>query len=77
MAETDRERTVREALRDCDATMETVSGCTDRFCYLTGPGKGQVTNGGCRCVPDFQVRKVLMTLHRLRSTIAASKTGKD
>lgn len=44
-----------------------VTGCMDRFCYLTGPRTGQVTNGGCRCVPDQPTRAVLMALHKQRA----------
>ena len=58
------------ALQECDETLgSAIEGCSDGFCYLTGPRRGQHTNGGCRCVPDFITRKSLLALHRLRRAV--------
>lgn len=37
------DKTLHEKLAD-------IGGCHDRFCLITGPRSGQVTNGGCNCV---------------------------
>lgn len=43
----------RKLLEDARAThkarLAEIGGCMDRFCFVTGPRTGQVTNGGCRC----------------------------
>lgn len=59
---------------DLGKTLATVGGCMDRFCYLTGPRSGQVTNGGCRCVTDQRARQVLLAFHRLRSALHLADT---
>lgn len=47
-------------------------GCQDRFCYLTGPRTGQVTNGGCRCVREQPARAALMRLWRENEKLRAA-----
>lgn len=41
---------VLDILAEFKARRAALDGCYDRFCYITGPRKGQVTNGGCRCL---------------------------
>lgn len=65
---------VFNADRSLSETLASVGGCMDRFCYLTGPRSGQVTNGGCRCVTDQRARQVLLAFHRLRSALHAADT---
>ena len=60
---------VAEADARLTETMSQLEGCTDRFCYITGPRTGQVTNGGCRCVCDQPVRSLLQRFHALRKAL--------
>ena len=60
---------VFEADARLSETMSQLEGCTDRFCYITGPRTGQVTNGGCRCVCDQPVRSLLQRFHALRKAL--------
>lgn len=55
---------VRSIITTFQAKRVTLAGCTDRFCYITGPRKGQVTNGGCRCLvaPTTTQRMALQRL---------------
>lgn len=52
------ERSVREALREFDACMEALVGCTDHSCMIRRhtPNRGGMgTNGGCKCGHDKHV----------------------
>lgn len=51
-----------DAVIELDEKTEALTGCTDRFCYITGRRTGMVTNGGCRCLhnPSQQQLHALM-----------------
>lgn len=55
-------RELLDALAELDEKTATLTGCTDRFCYITGRRTGMVTNGGCRCLnhPSKQQLRDLM-----------------
>lgn len=60
---------VLEADAQLSETISRLEGCADRFCYITGYRSGQVTNGGCQCVRDQNIRRLLMRFHVLRKAL--------
>ena len=64
-----KKKNVQTILDKCDQVLNEISGCSDGFCYLRGSRSGQHTNGGCRCVKDFQIRQPLLALHIMRSSL--------
>lgn len=68
---TDKVKQMRDALSLFDTIAESVGGCSDRYCYVTGKRTGQVTNGGCRCLSrkDVTTYKMAYAGRRLRDDL--------
>jgi hypothetical protein len=54
-------------LKKVDEVCSDMEGCGDGFCLLKGKAVGQHTNGGCRCVDDHEMRRLLLAFQRLRT----------
>lgn len=55
-----------DAVIELDNKTSTLTGCADRFCYITGRRTGMVTNGGCRCLnhpSNETLRKLMKRAH--------------
>lgn len=61
-----------KAVADFDKTMQSIGGCSDGYCVITGKATGQHTNGGCRCsngLNKMQAQQFMRAARRLRDAV--------
>lgn len=44
-----------------------MEGCSNHYCYLTGPRKGMSTNSTCNCLRDLPLAKRVLVERRIQT----------